>query len=105
MDYPTTTDGANTNNTVTVLPRDADKADVRERLLSPTGRLTDAERGELAQLLCPWGSHDRSLHRARARGGGGRESGGSGSDSGGEGGGNGSGGSSSAGSAASSRDG
>ncbi|GBF90184.1 phosphoglucan phosphatase [Raphidocelis subcapitata] len=61
-DYPCFKDGANTNNVVTVLPRDATGAAARDRLLSPTGLLTEDERLELAALLCPWDSHDRALH-------------------------------------------
>lgn len=58
-------DGANTNNIITVLPRDAEDQSKRERLLSPAGALTDEEREELAAMLCPWASHDRIMHRAR----------------------------------------
>ena len=63
---PRAQDGANTNNVVTVLPRGGDDMAARERLLSPSGTLTEEERSELAQLLCPWGSHDRAMHRPRA---------------------------------------
>jgi hypothetical protein len=48
-----------------VIPRDASDAAARERLLSPEGRLTAAERAELAALLCPWDSHDAEMHRPR----------------------------------------
>jgi len=36
-DYPHTRDGSNTNNIITVLPKDAKDSALRERLLSPTG--------------------------------------------------------------------
>ncbi|KAI8476474.1 MAG: phosphatases II [Monoraphidium minutum] len=65
-DYPSFTDGANTNNIITVLPRDASDLAQRERLLSPAGALTPGERDELAALLCPWASHDQALHKPRA---------------------------------------
>ncbi|KIY95980.1 dual specificity protein phosphatase 8 [Monoraphidium neglectum] len=74
MDYPTMTDGANTNNIVTVLPRDASGQAARDRILSPNGTITAEERDDLAALLCPWASHDRALHRPRAAGAGSEDS-------------------------------
>ena len=63
MCFPTSAqDGANTNNIITVLPRVGDKLEVRERLLSPVGKLTEQERLQLAAMLCPWESHDLSMH-------------------------------------------
>jgi len=61
-DYETYQDGANINNIITVLPRVGDNLEVRERLLSPTGKLNEQERLELAAMLCPWESHDMQLH-------------------------------------------
>jgi hypothetical protein len=58
-------DGANTNNILEVLPREAAGTGVRERLLSRDGLLAEEERAELAALLCPWGSHDAEMHRPR----------------------------------------
>jgi hypothetical protein len=55
-------DGANINNIITVLPRFGDNLEVRERLLSPSGKLREQERMELAAMLCPWESHDLQLH-------------------------------------------
>lgn len=88
-DYPSFKDGANVNNVVTVLPRDGAHEAARDRLLSPSGRLTDQEREELAALLCPWESHDLTMHlpkgaaeaaarAAGAAGAGGNRSGGAG---------------------------
>ncbi|KAF6266795.1 protein-tyrosine phosphatase-like protein [Scenedesmus sp. NREL 46B-D3] len=61
-DYPTYKDGDNTNNIVTVLPRDATDNAVRERLLSQTGDLLPQERLLLSHQLCPWATHDGRLH-------------------------------------------
>ena len=55
-------DGGNTNNLVTVLPREAGAMAQRERLISPEGLLTEPEREELGVMLCPWASHDLDLH-------------------------------------------
>jgi hypothetical protein len=55
-------DGGNTNNLVTVLPREAGAMAQRERLLSPDGALTEPEREELGVMVCPWASHDLDLH-------------------------------------------
>lgn len=81
-DYPQVVDGDNVNNVLEVLPRDevvvakagakrpssptataspaeeaARRAAQRDRLASVGGRLTEAEREELAALLCPWATH------------------------------------------------
>ncbi|KAF8072853.1 DSP4 [Scenedesmus sp. PABB004] len=61
-DYPTYADGANTNNILTVLPRDAADNALRERLLDPAGKLRPEERLLLSNHLCPWSTHDVRLH-------------------------------------------
>lgn len=62
FDYPTYQDGANVNNIMTVLPRDAADNALRERLLSPTGELQEEERLTLGAKLCPWATHDVRQH-------------------------------------------
>jgi len=37
----------------------------RERILSPTGTVTEEERAELVAMLCPWSSHDDGDHWPR----------------------------------------
>lgn len=61
-DYPTYLDGANINNCMTVLPRDAHDNNVRERLLAPAAELLPDERITLSSKLCPWDTHTRNMH-------------------------------------------
>jgi hypothetical protein len=53
-DYPTYQDGNNTNNIITVLPRDAEDSTLRERLLSPTGAAQSAALELLDQVPGLW---------------------------------------------------